>query len=44
MLISNPCEFLQTASQDGLDSDIAALIQRGVNRLFRSGALIAEIE
>src|ERR1044072_7474446 len=43
MLFSNPCEFLQTASQDRFDRDVAAVDECGVDRLLRRGALIAEI-
>src|ERR1043165_5737845 len=44
MLFSNPCEFLQTASQDRFDRDVAAFGKRGVDGFFRSGTLITEIE
>src|ERR1051325_6980781 len=44
MLFSNPCELLQTASQDGFDGDVAAFVQGCVNRLLGGGTLIAEIQ
>src|SRR5215467_6244838 len=44
MLFSNPCELLQTPSQNGFDCDISAFIQSGIDRLFCCGSLITEIE
>src|ERR1044072_1865265 len=44
MMFSNPCEFLQTASQDRFYCYVAAFVQCGVYRPFRSGPLIAENE
>src|SRR6185369_7136858 len=44
MMFSNPCELLQTAPQDRFDCDFAAFVQGCVDRLFRGGSLITEIE
>src|SRR5690242_2667068 len=44
MLFSNPCELLETASQNRFDGDVSAFVERGVDRLFRCGALITEVE
>src|ERR1044072_1728614 len=43
-LVSNRCDFLQTASEDRLDRDVAAFAECCVDRFFRAGALVAEIE
>src|SRR6185503_10493382 len=44
MLFSNPCEFLQTASQDRFDRDVATFVEGSIDCFFRAGALITEIE
>src|SRR5262249_43396132 len=44
ILISNPCEFLQTASQDRLDRDVATFGECSVDGFFGGRALITEIE
>src|SRR5215207_6199873 len=44
MLFSNPCEFLQSPSQDRLDRDVAAFTKCGIDSFFRRRSLIAEIE
>src|ERR1044071_5557062 len=44
MLFSNPCEFLEAASQDRLDRDVATFTQCGVDGFFRCRTLVAEIE
>src|SRR6187431_2111977 len=44
MMFSNPCEFLETASQNSFDCHFATLGERGVDRFLRRRTLIAEIE
>src|SRR5215207_11325163 len=44
MLFSNPCEFLQSPSQDRLDGHVAAFTKCGIDGFFSRRSLIAEIE
>src|SRR6185369_13985743 len=44
MMFSNPCEFLETASQNSFDREFATFGECGVDRFLRRRTLVAEIE